>query len=428
MKTSVKHLSDTKVIVTVLLGEEELQAAKQVALTKLGKEVKVPGFRKGKVPVSVVAKHVDPNTLAQQTIDDALSRSVAEAFLANDLQALDRPAVEIKKFVPDQELEFTAEVEILPKATLGDYKKLKLVREKASVSKVEVDEIIERIRKGLAEKKPVKREAKDGDEVLIDFIGKKNDVAFENGSSKNYELLLGSGSFIPGFEEQIVGHKSGEEFDIDVVFPKDYHAADLKGQKVVFAITLKEVREILLPEVDDAFAKKAGPFETAEELKKDIKRELLAQKEREADEKLKDEAVKQLVAVSKIEAPEVLVNDQAQSIEQDMTQNLAYRGMTIDQYIESKKYKDKDEWVKKEVLPVAKDRVKAGLLLSELSKVEKIEATSEELAERLNTMKQQYTNNPEMLKQLDDTSVQRDVANRLLTEKTVERLIKLNTK
>ncbi len=428
MKTTVKNLSETKVELTISLGKDELKAAEQVALTKLAKSIKVPGFRKGNVPASVAAKHVDPAMLAEQTLEDALSKAVADAYLKEEIQALDRPAVEVKKYVPGSELEFTAEAEILPKVTLGDYKKLKAESKKITVAAKDVDEIIERMRSGFAEKKEVERAAKDGDEVTIDFVGKKNDVAFDGGTATDYNLTLGSNSFIPGFEEGIVGKKIGETFDLPLEFPKDYHVADLKGAKVVFTTTLKAIKEIVLPKVDDDFATKAGPFKTVEELKADIKRELTAQKEREAAESLKDDLVKQLVEISKVPVPEILIKDQAESIERDMTQNLMYQGLTLDQYLENKGFESKEKWLETEVKEAAEKRVQAGLVLAELSKVEKIEATNQELDDHVAMYKQQYAKNPQMVAQFDQPEARRDVANRLLTEKTVERLVELNTK
>lgn len=428
MKTTVNHLSDTKVELTISLGQEELAAAEQVALSKLAKKIKVPGFRQGKVPLNVAAKNVDPEALAQQTLEDALSKSVADAYMAEDLQALDRPSVEIKKFVPGQELEFTAEAEILPKVKLGDYKSLKVEKEKISVTAKEIDEIIDRMRQGFSEKKDVERAAKNGDEATIDFVGKKDDVAFDGGTGTGYPLTLGSNSFIPGFEEGIVGKKVGETFDLALKFPDDYHAADLKGADVVFTTTLKELKEVVLPEVDDKFAAQAGPFKTVEELKADIKRELTEQKEREAGEKTKDELVKQLIDASEVPAPEILVKDQEGSIETDMVQNLMYQGLNLDMYLENKGFKTKEEWLDKEVQPVAEMRVKAGLVLAELSKELKIEASTEELEEHVNTYKKQYANNPQLVKQLDTPEARRDIANRLLTEKTVEKLVELNAK
>lgn len=427
MKTSVKHVSDTKVKLTISLDEKELADAEQVALTKLARDVKAPGFRKGKVPVSVAAKYVDHNLLQQQTVDDALSKAVAEAYIEEDIQALERPAVEIVKFVPHQELEFTAEAEVLPKVKLGNYKKLKAEKDKVSVSADDVNEVIERMREGMAEKKEVTRAAKNGDEVVIDFTGKKDGVAFDGGTAKDYSLKLGSNSFIPGFEEGLVGVQPGEAKDLRLKFPASYHVAELAGADVVFETKLHKVLEPALPEVDDAFAKKADKrFETLKDMKADIKHELTTQREREATDKLKDTLVEKLIEASDVPMPEVLVHDQLHSIEQDMTQNLMYQGVSLDMYLADKGFKDKDEWLKKEVKPAAEKRVKAGLALAELTKVEKIEATADELAEHINLYKTQYANNPEMAKRFDEPEVQREVANRLLTEKAVDRLVELN--
>jgi len=426
MKTSIKNLSETKIQLTIAVDKTALDDAQKVAITKLSKDVKVQGFRKGKVPANVAIKNIDPSLLQEETMNNAISKSVAEAFVENKIQVLERPAVEVKKFVPGETLEFTAEAEILPAVKLGDYKKLKVATEKVTVTAKEVDEMLERIRVGLAEKSEVTRAAKMDDDTIIDFVGKRDGVAFDGGTGNDYNLKLGSNSFIPGFEEGIVGKKPGETFDIDLEFPKDYHSADLKGAIVTFTTTLKSIKEAKLPEVDDAFAAKAGPFKTVAEMKTDLKREITDQKEREAKEKLKDVLVTKLIEVSKVPVPEVLVDDQMKSIEQDFSQNLMYQGITIEQYMENKEFKDKDDWYAREVKPAAEKRVKAGLVLAELSKVEKIDATADELAEHINMYKEQYGKNPEALKQFDNPEVHRDIANHLITEKTVERLVELN--
>lgn len=428
MKTTVKNLSDTKVSLTISVTSEELKKAELVSLDKLGKTVKVPGFRKGKVPASVVAKHIDAQTLQAELLDNAISKAVSEAFTSEDIKAIDRPEVEVKKYVPGSELEFTAEVEIIPDVKLGDYKKLKSKKKVQSVTDKDVTEIIDRMRQSLAEKKEVTRAAKNDDETLIDFIGKKDDIAFDGGTGTDYTLVLGSGQFIPGFEEGIIGHKAGETFDLELTFPEDYHAKELAGEKVVFTTTLKAVKEVVPAELNDEFAAKCGPFTSVDELKEDIKRELTAQKEREAIEKLKDELVSELIEVSEVPVPEILVKDQERSIEQDFTQNLAYRGISLDSYLEAEKFVTKEEWLDKEVRPAAEKRVKAGLALAELSKVLKIEATADELADHINQYREQYANNKEALKQFEQPEVQRDIANRLLTEKTVDTLVELNTK
>lgn len=423
MKTSVKQLSDTRVAVTITVDKEALADAEQVALTKLAKNVKAPGFRKGKVPMSVAAKYVDANALAQQALDDALSKAVSQVFVDEGIQALDRPEVDVKKFVPGQELEFVAEVDVLPKITLGDYKKLGVKKTVGKVTDADVEDVIDRMRKGFAERKDVDRAAKEGDDALIDFTGRKDGVAFDGGSATDYTLGLGSNQFIPGFEEAIVGHKAGDEFDVPLKFPDDYHAETLAGADVVFSVKLKAVKEVVLPEVNDEFAAKAGPFTTVAELKKDIKRELGEAKEREALDKLKDDLIAKLIEVSKVPVPEILVADQRRSIEQDMTQNLMYQGLTLDSYLGSKKL-TYEEWLDSEVKTAAENRVKAGLVLAELSKVEKVTATDEELAEKIKQYQEQYGNRSGQ--DFTTPEVQRDIANRLLTDKTIDRLVEIN--
>ena len=428
MKTSVKHISESRVLVTITVDAKGLADAEQVALKKLSKTVKVAGFRKGHVPLEVAAKNIDPTLLAQESLENALSKAVAEAFLSNDIQALERPEVEVKKYVPGDTLEFTAEADILPKVKLGDYKKLSAEPSPVKVLKKDVDEVLERIQKGFATKAESSEAAAEGDEVTIDFVGKKDNVAFDGGTAEDYQLALGSQSFIPGFEEAIVGHKSGETFAIPLKFPAEYHSKDLAGQKVVFDVTLKKVEKLTLPKLDDELAAKVGDFTDIEALRDDIKSEITSQKKREADDKLKDDLVKQLVEKSTVTAPAALVDDQVQSIEQDLTQNLMYQGGSLEQYFESKGYASRDEWVEKEARTAAEMRVKAGLVLAELSKVEKVEASADDLAERINSYKQQYGQSPEMAKRFDEPEIQRSIANELLTSKTVDRLVELNSK
>ena len=427
MKTTVKHPTDTSALLTISLEPSELEAAEQVALSKLARELKVPGFRKGKVPIGVAKKNVDPNVLQEQTLENALSKAVADAFTSEDIQALERPQVEVKKYVPGSELEFTAEAQILPAVKLGNYKKLKAKSEKVSVTAKDVDEIIVRMQENFAEKVTVDRAAKLGDDTVIDFEGKKDGVAFDGGTAKDYELKLGGGQFIPGFEEGIVGHKPGETFDVELKFPKDYHVDDLAGADVVFTVKLSEVREIVLPKLDDEFAAKCGPFTDVDQLKGDIKREITTQKEREASEKFKDALVGEVTDSSKVALPELLVEDQLRSIEQDIKQNLTYRGISMDDYLKTQGFKDHDDWMAREARPAAEKRVKAGLVLAELSKDLKIDVSHDELSAQIDQMKQQYgAQDPNVAKQFNDPNVHRDIANRMITDKTVEKLIELN--
>ena len=426
MKTKVKNISDVKVELTISLGVEELKAAEQVALTKLAKEIKIEGFRKGKAPLEMVAAQVDQNVLGQEIIENALSKAVAEAFLKEKIQAINRPEVDVKKFVPGTELEFTATSEIMPKVELGDYKNLKVKKEKVSVSQKEVNETIDQILKNFAEKKKVKRAAKEGDEVIIDFLGKKDGVAFDGGKAEKFPLELGSKSFIPGFEEGLIGKKAGDELSLDLKFPKDYHAKDLAGAKVVFEVKIHEVRENVLPEINEEFLSKLGEFKTKEDFEKQIKEDLKTQKQAEADDKFKDELVKKLAEVSKVPVPEILLEDQKQSIEMDMQQNLMYSGLSLDDYLK-RMGKTREEWLENDVKAVAESRVKSGLALAELSKVEKIQSTVDELDARIAQLKEQYGNSKEVVKQLSSDDVRRNLANQILTEKTIDLLVKLNS-
>ena len=426
MKTKVKNISDVKVELTISLGVEELKAAEQVALTKLAKEVKIEGFRKGKAPLEMVAAQVDQNVLGQEIIENALSKAVAEAFLKEKIQAINRPEVDVKKFVPGTELEFTATSEIMPKVELGDYKNLKVKKEKVSVSQKEVNETIDQILKNFAEKEEVKRAAKEGDEVVIDFLGKKDGVAFDGGKAEKFPLELGSKSFIPGFEEGLIGKKAGDELSLDLKFPKDYHAKDLAGAKVVFEVKIHEVRENVLPEINEEFLSKLGEFKTKEDFEKQIKEDLKTQKQAEADDKFKDELVKKLAEVSKVPVPEILLEDQKQSIEMDMQQNLMYSGLSLDDYLK-RMGKTREEWLENDVKAVAESRVKSGLALAELSKVEKIQSSVDELDARIAQLKEQYGNSKEVVKQLSSDDVRRNLANQILTEKTIDLLVKLNS-
>ena len=428
MKYTVKKPSDTKVIVAVTLDAADLAPIHKATLLRLARNVKAAGFRPGKVPVHVAEKQLDPNYLNGEVLEEAVNHSAIEAFEKEKLTALDRPKVDVTKFVPGELLEYSAEVEVLPSIKLGDYKKLKATKDKVTVKDADVDEVVERLRASMATKKDSKDAAKLGDEVNIDFDGKDKDGnAVAGASGKDYALVLGSKTFIPGFEEGLVGKKAGDTFDLPLTFPRDYHHKPLAGAKVTFSTKINSVQEVVLPELNDEFASKTGPFKTLADLKADITRELTEQKEREALDKLKDNLIEQLIKNSHVPTPEVLVEDQLKAIERDFMQNLLYRGMTLDQYLEQQAMSAED-WRTKELRPQAIRRVEVGLALAELSKIEDIQVSREELEERLKEMLARYGNSPEMAKQLDTAEARRDLANRVVTEKTVDRLVDINTK
>jgi len=425
MKIEKTHLSDTEVSLTIALDKTALVEAETQALKQLAPSVSTKGFRKGKVPADVAKKQLDPSVLANRVIELAVNKALFEAFSQEDLNPLDQPKVDITKFVPEQELEFKAVVLVVPEVKLPDYKKLKVKKTVAKVTDKDVNDILARVQKGFATDEPVDRPAKLGDKVVIDFKGYLGDKPFEGGEAKDYTLELGSGQFIPGFEEGIVGKKADERFDLKLKFPKEYHAKNLAGKAVVFTTSLKKVLEVKLPELNDELAKQAGDFKTLEEFKADVRKNLIVQKEEEAEAKYRDELVNELGKKTKVAIPEVLKTDQINALKRDMTQNLMYRGMTLEQYLESLDLSEED-WITKELAPVAESRVKSGLAIAEVSKLEKIDVTEDEVDAKLAELKTQYAGSPDALKQLDNPAVWRDLRNNLLTEKTINRLVELN--
>ncbi|MBQ8156476.1 trigger factor [Candidatus Saccharibacteria bacterium] len=422
MKTKFKKLSDTRVEITVTLDAKDLSAAKEKAVEKLAKEVRVEGFRKGKVPAEVAKKFIPDNDLNAETIDIAVRSTVIEAFKENERSPLVLPAVNVTKFVPDEMAEYTATADIVPEVKLGDYKKLGVKKEVVKVAKKDIDGVLDNLASSFAEKKVTKRAAKMGDEVIIDFVGKKDGEAFQGGSAKDYPLTLGSKSFIPGFEEGIVGHEPGDKFDLELTFPKDYGMKDLAGAKTVFETLLKQVNEITKPAIDDELAKKCGPFKTLDELKKDIEKNLSAQNEHQLEEKYKNDLVDALVKKSKVSAPEILIDDQMKMIRSDMERNAASQGMSFDDYL--KRAGETNENWEKEARKVAEQRVKASLVLQTLAVNEKITVSDDLVNAKIAELKEVYKKSPEAQKSLKDPNVKNDIRNRMIIEETLNFLAK----
>lgn len=426
MQITTKQLSDTKTQITISVEQKEINKAKQAVLKELAKTVKVTGFRSGTAPMAMVEKQVDDQRLQSEVLQQVVNDSYVQVVDKEGIRTLGTPEIKISKFVPYTELSFVAEVDVMPKVTLGDYKKIKKDAPKVTVTAKDVTDVLENLQKRSAGKKPVSRVAKDGDELNIDFDGKDaKGKAVAGASGKDYPLTLGSSSFIPGFEEGLVGAKAGDKKELKLTFPKEYHAKQLAGTKITFDVTVKEVRAQELPKLDDKFAASVGPFKKLDELKADIKQQLAEQKKLEAENKLKDEIVEELVKKSKFSLPDVLVADQLTMLEQDFNQNLVYRGITQKEYIEQEGFKDADEWREKELKPQAERRVSVGIVLAEVAEKEDLKVSNEELQARIQLYKQQYA---QQSAQFDQPDMQREVASRLLTEKTVDTLYTLATK
>lgn len=425
MKTKLKKLSDSRVELTVTLDAKDLKQAKEKALLKLAKELKVEGFRKGKVPADVAKKFIPDNDLNAETVDFAVRTTVVPAFNKVEKSPLVMPAVNVTKFVPDEIVEYTATADIIPEVKLGDYKKLGVKRTEVKVSEKEITDILNNIATSYGEKKVVKRAAKMGDEVVLDFVGKKNGEAFKGGSAKDYKLTLGSKTFIPGFEEGIVDHGSGDKFDLKLTFPKDYGVADLAGADTVFEVLVKQVNEITKPKIDDKLAEKCGPFKTVEELKADIKKNLQAQNEHKLGEKYKDDLVNALVKKSKIPAPEILIDDQMRAIRDDMTRNAAAQGLSFEDFLAAN-HETLENW-EKEARKIAETRVKASLVLQNVALAEKITVSDDEVGAKIAELRDVYKKSPDALKQLKDPNVKMDIKNRMTIEKTLDYLVKTNS-
>ncbi len=429
MQVKKTNPSKTQVVLTVVADEKELTPIKAHVLTHFQNSVKIPGFRAGKIPAEILEKNVDPNALQTQFLEEAIEQLYVAAAQDNNLRPVDRPEIEIKKFVPFTTLEFEAKVSVLGEVTLPDYTKIKLAKPEVKVADKEIKEVLENLQIRLAEKKDINRAAKDGDQVWIDFTGvdAKTKEAIKGADGKDYPLVIGSNTFIPGFEPELIGLSAGEEKIFTVTFPKDYGAKEMAGRKVTFTVTATKVQEVVTPKLDDDFAAKAGPFKTLAELKKDITDQLGKERQHQADRDYESELVKKISDKSKVEVPEVLVNDQVERLWHDLKQNVVYRGQTMQEFLDSEG--KTEETYKADVLkPQAEERVKASLVLSEIAEKEKLDVTPEELEIRMQILQAQYQQDPQMQEELAKPEARRDIASRLLTEKTLQKMVGYATK
>jgi trigger factor len=424
MKHSIKQISDSQVEATASLDANDLAPHHKKAIGKLSKNLKVAGFRAGHVPAEVAEKQLNQQQLADEVVNAALNAALIDILNAEQIQPLDQPQVTITKFVPYTLIEFTANIPVLPAIKLADLKKLTTKKPEVKISDQEITEVIDRLRTNAATKSEVKRPAKLGDEVIIDFTGTRDGKEFTGGKATDFALTLGSGQFIPGFEDAIVGHKSGDKFDIPLTFPKDYGAKDLAGAKVSFAINLKKVQEIKLPELDDKFAQTVAPdLKTVDALKNDVKKELTARAEFDAKENFQNALLDELAEKSDVTAPEVLVDDQANTIEQNFTQNLAYQGLKLSDYLADKFKGDREQWVAKELRPMAEKRVKSSLVLNELEKMWNIQATDAEVIAQQQRLMGQYSE-PDLKARFDNDEAKQQIARQIIADKTLAELEK----
>lgn len=422
MRITKKQLSDTQVSLTFTANQDDLGPIKQHAVQHLGKTMKLPGFREGKAPAAVIEKNLDQSLLQTEVIEHAVNEFYVKALDEHQLRPVARPDVSIKKFVPYTELEFETTISVIGDVKLPDYNKIKLKKDTASVTAKDVNEVLETLKSRAADRKKVDRAAKNGDQVTIDFKGTNEKGEAINGAEgKAYPLVLGSNTFIPGFEDELIGKKADEPFSFEITFPKDYGVKALASKKVTFEVTITQVDELVEPKLDDTFAASVGPFKSLDELKKDIKTQLTAERQSQIDRDYEQQLVEQIVAKSKFSVPDALIDEQVEAIIREQKQNILYRGQTWQEFLEGEG-ETEESFRDKVVKPQAELRVKAGLVLAEIADKEKITVTPEEVATRVQLLKGQYQD-PAMQAELDKPENQRDIGGRMITEKTVQQLV-----
>lgn len=422
MHTTKKQLDPTNVQLTISVDAAELEPAKIAALKELAKDLKLAGFRKGHAPTAMVERVVDQRLLQNTVIDKALNEAYVSSINQEKLRPVGNPEVSITKFVPFTVLEIEAKVEVVGEIKLADYKKFKITKKLAPVSDQEVEAIIDDLLARDATKKEVKRAAATGDEVTIDFIGvdarSKKDISGAKGD--DYPLVIGSNSFIPGFEPEIVGLKTDETKTFTVTFPKDYGAKELQNKKVEFTVKIKSVKERKLPKLDAAFVAKIGPFKTPAELRTDIRKQVGLEKDRQAQQQLESDLLQQLGEKTQVILPASMVEQELDRMDEEERRNLVYQGKTWQEHLKEEGKTDVDH--REGHRSQAELRIRTGLALGEVAEREGIAVEQAEFEKRVAELKKQYTD-VQMQAELSKPENQNDIASRILTEKTVAALV-----
>lgn len=419
MKLNIERKEETLALIEISASEEELAKIKTKVLKKLQPQTKVAGFRDGKVPLEVVEKNIDGARLQSEFIDEAINTLYIAALREDRVRPVGQPKVEIKKFVPFTVLDVQLELPVVGEVKLPNYKKLTAKKPEIKIEAKQVNEVLENLSARAAEKVEVKRAAKNGDEAVIDFKGvDTKGEAISGADGKDYPLALGSGTFIPGFEENVVGMKPDEEKEFKVTFPKDYGAKALQNAKVTFTVTLKKLNEVKKAKIDDELAKSVGPFETLADLKKDIKKQLEQDAQHKAERDWEAALIEEITSKTKVTIPESLVTEQEDMVINEVRQNTVQRGITYQEYLKQLGVTE-EEYRKTEVNKEAERRIKAGLVLSEIADIEGIDVTPEELEARIQQMKGQYPDK-QMQAQLDQPENRREINARLRSEKVIQ--------
>jgi trigger factor len=397
MQTTLKELPNSRVEVAVEVPAADVEKATSRAARAMAKEMRMPGFRAGKAPPSLVIQRLGFGPVLQEAIRDALPEWYELALFDAGVSPIGDPSIEMVSTPEDEgeSLEFKFEVGVRPEAKLGEYKGLEVGKEEKEVPDEIVDTEVERIREGFARLEQVEREAAQGDSLLIDFEGFLDGSAFQGGAAEDFLLGLGSGQLIEGFEEQLVGSKAGEEREVKVTFPADYQAEHLAGEEAVFKVKVKEVREKVLPELDDDFASDASEFETLEELRDSIREKVGAALGSRADEDFRVAAIDAAVAEATVEVPEELAKARATERWERMERQLAGRGMDPNQFLQMQG-KTREELIE-ETKPEAEKELRREAVVTAIAAAEEIEVSEEEMVEALAHSAEHERTTPEKL-------------------------------
>lgn len=426
MKINNKKLENAIVELTVAFDSEEWKATQEKALDKLAKNVKIDGFRPGKAPAAMVRARVSKASVLEEATDMILQTKFVEILTEANVEPVAQPALSVQKVDAD-ELEVQILVPVKPQVELGEYKGLEVKKGRVTVTKKEIEEQLANYQTQFAEL-TVKEGGKvaKGDTAVIDFEGFVDGVAFEGGKGENYPLEIGSGSFIPGFEDQVIGMTVDKEQDIVVTFPEDYGAADLAGKEATFKVTVHEIKEKHLPEIDDELAKDVNidGVETLDQLKDHIKANIKTRKESENENKFMDDLYKAIVASSKVEDSDALLEQEQGLMLQEIEQNLQRQGLNFEVY-QQFTGKSKDD-IKEDIKPQAEERVKLNAILAAIIEEEKLAVSDGELETELKTIAEYYQKELDEVKKIFEGNMSR-IENDLLTRKAVD-LVKDNLK
>ncbi|MCC8126531.1 MAG: trigger factor [Clostridiales bacterium] len=407
MSLQVEKLEKNMAKLTVEVSAEQFEEALKTSYIKNKNRFSVPGFRKGKVPQSLVEKMYGEEVLYEDAINEVLNRTYPDAAEESGLEIVSRPEIDVTQVKKGQTMIYTATVAVKPEVTLGEYKGIEVERAKPEVTDADIEAEIKKAQDQNSRLVAVEdRPVADGDQTVIDFAGSVDGTAFEGGTAEDYPLTIGSHSFIEGFEEQIIGMNLKEEKDIEVTFPENYHAAELAGKPAVFKVKVKEIKVKELPEVDDEFASEVSDFETLDEYKADLREKLEKTKQAQATAENENNVVAKVVENASMDIPEAMIDLQVDNMIDDYAANMRRQGLSLEQYFQFTGMTM--EQLRDEVRPEAEQRIRTRLVLEAVVAAEKIEATDEAVEEELKKMAERYKMEPDQVKEtMGDRGIER---------------------